>query len=750
MRHGCGVIPYDDLSAFKALRRRYDPPNDYPPPGYLKTSLLNNRFRLTAIAACLTTLTAFSFFPTSAFAEDAKDQHKVFSNSSEITGPIYGGQATAGGTAEGNSVTLSIKDGGTISSAVYGGHATGGNVLNNQLIISDEANFSSSGRSLYAGYLQPTSSASDLRVDDNKLTVGKGALVQLGSQSLIAANAQMPYSSSQEPASVSNNTVLIEDGATVEGNVKAAYGTSQLFSGNNVVVRGTVTQNVFGTDVTYPYGSQVSTEFDNISVTLENASVGGNVYAVNTASSTRTASVSNLRVSMTNSIVEGAVGAYNSSSMLVGELEFTGVNQVGRVYSYFETMTLNVGEDNKDKAVLTSTKELYGLNLSDKTLVINGMDSTIANGSYRLIDLAEGGTITFNAQTEIIKKGVFVDRLWELKDEDGEWANGLQIVNGDLMSGDELISLGEEKTNNNSKTLSEAFLGSIAFINQGAEFIADEGIHAMAAAAEPGKIATFGAIHGGSSRYKTGSHVDVDGVTLATGVASKFDNVMIAGFIEAGWASSESHVSGTKGDGDHDYYGLGVAVRWEPSETLYLDGSLRFGWTATEFSGRYADASAQYDTDSFYGSMHVGIGHLIKLSEKTNLDLYGRYVLTYLEGDDTGLGTPDGEKFLMDDTITHAFRVGTRLSGAFSENTTWRFGLAYEHVADGDAESEVVTSGVRASLDVPSLEGDSGIIEAGLSMRPSATSPWSAAIGIKGYIGDREGVAGNASVIYTF
>lgn len=318
------------------------------------------------------------------------------------------------------------------------------------------------------------------------------------------------------------------------------------------------------------------------------------------------------------------------------------------------------------------------------------------------------------------------------------------------MSGDELISLGEEKTNNNSKTLSEAFLGSIAFINQGSEFIADEGIHAMAAAAEPGKIATFGAIHGGSSRYKTGSHVDVDDVTLATGVASKFDNVMIAGFIEAGWASSESHVSGTKGDGDHDYYGLGTALRWQPNETLYLDGSLRFGWASTEFSGRYADASAQYDSDSFYGSMHIGIGHVVKLSEKTNLDVYGRYVLTYLEGDDTGLGTPEGEKFSMDDTMTHAFCVGTRLSGNFSENTTWCFGLAYEHVADGDAESDVVTSGVRASLDVPSLEGDSGIIEAGLSMRPCATSPWSAAIGIKGYIGDREGVAGNASVIYTF
>ena len=50
------------------------------------------------------------------------------------------------------------------------------------------------------------------------------------------------------------------------------------------------------------------------------------------------------------------------------------------------------------------------------------------------------------------------------------------------------------------------------------------------------RSAVFGAMHGGTSRYKTGSHVDVNGVTLATGVATKTGGLTWAGFFEAGWA----------------------------------------------------------------------------------------------------------------------------------------------------------------------------------------------------------------------
>ncbi len=36
------------------------------------------------------------------------------------------------------------------------------------------------------------------------------------------------------------------------------------------------------------------------------------------------------------------------------------------------------------------------------------------------------------------------------------------------------------------------------------------------------------------------------------------------------------------------------------------------------------------------------------------------------------------------------------------------------------------------------------------SVKPSASSPWTADIGVKGYVGDRLGAAGSISVLYAF
>ncbi len=680
-------------------------------------------------------------------AQDAVGNKYTYTSVDQITGTLYGGQATGGGKAEGNIITLSIKDEtNKIPGNVFVGHATGGNVVNNKLIITKDSRIKVDTRNLYAGYLKTTSTATGLALTGNSILVEDGAVVDLGANFLYAAYADVP-SRSQEPESMTGNIVKVGVGAEVTGSVVAARGFAERFSGNRVEIQGTVTGNVYGTDASN--GSTLAPSFSDISVTLKNATIGGNVFAVNLNGA---ATIENLRVSVTDSEISEQVGTSSSKSKPVGSLEFTGVNTVGNVVSSFSKMILNVSDVNETKPVLTGTRVGYEFDLSDKTLEIHGSDSVAENGSYQLVKLAEGSGIGFNENTKISKTGVFVDRLWQIEggSESGDWYDGLQIVNGDLMSGDLLISAGEEKSNENSKTLAESFLGSLAFLNQGAEFIADEGLRAMANAATAGKVSTFGAIHGGTSRYETGSSVDVDGVTLATGVAMKWDRLILAGFVEAGWANSESHVSGTDGDGDHDYYGVGAALRYEFESPFYLDGSVRVGAASTEFDGRYTDANAKYDADGLYGSMHVGAGYVFGLTENVALDLYGRYVLGYLEGDTVDLGTPDGEKFDMDDTFTHAFRIGARFTGDIGDTVGWRFGVAYEHVADGDAESDVIVSGTRAALDVPSLEGNTGVVEAGLTMRPDGSSPWSANIGIKGYVGDREGVSGNATVLYTF
>lgn len=141
---------------------------------------------------------------------------------------------------------------------------------------------------------------------------------------------------------------------------------------------------------------------------------------------------------------------------------------------------------------------------------------------------------------------------------------------------------------------------------------------------------------------------------------------------------------------------------------------------------------------------------MFDLADKVSLDVYGRYIFTYLEGDTVSLGTTDHERLKSEDTKTHTMQVGAMLRGTTPENISWRFGLAYEHVADGDAESTVFTKTDLVALDIPTLEGDSAIVDLGITMRSKPTDPMALDLGLKGYVGDYQGVTGTVTWSYAF
>lgn len=688
----------------------------------------------------------------------------VLNNQLNVNGSInratlYGGYADGTGTASGNTLTLNTQS--TVSfGQLGGGYSASGNVLNNTVVITASSQVVLNDQVAQGARTRGT----DVVVTGNSVVVEENASFDPGprtAQALYGAYAQNGASDAKQ------NSVVIRHGALVAGDVFGVFilggsqDTPSVAENNTVsIVGGRVDGDVRAVDVSG--NLQKLKSYQGNSVVLTDATVTGNISVVNPTRYDLSEEPDTNKLVLHNSTIDGNISvskvhsSVDPTSVGRGTIEASGRNTVGGSVRYFERLVLTIGTDNEtvddahENAVLTMTDTGAVLDLQERELVLTGEDSTLFSDSY---DLITGASVAIDNTTTIVKEGTFTDALWsfeELSENSDPYADGLQIVRGDLMSGDELITKGTLSANANSKTLAESFLGSIAFLNQGAEFIADEGMRAIVNAARSGQTATFGAVHGGSSRYETGSSVDVDGVTLAAGIATKFGNLTAAGFIEAGWASSESHVHGTEADGDHDYYGVGAAVRYEFENPFYLDGSVRLGTASTEFDGRYADASARYDADSFYGTMHVGAGYLVPITEALKLDLYGRYVLSYLDGDDVGLYTGNGETFSMDSTVTHAFRLGARLNGNFCDNAAWRFGLAYEHVADGDAESDVLVEGTRAALDVPTLEGDTGIMELGVTMTPSATSPWSFDVGLKGYVGDRRGVSGSALVTYAF
>lgn len=516
----------------------------------------------------------------------------------------------------------------------------------------------------------------------------------------------------------------------------------------------------------YAYGSGSETAVKSASLTISNAELGSsgkevNVYAGGVASANaKSSSVESALLQITATKVSGSVytggsGANStvgtSSASLTdttvsGELNFkgsdetsivfNGVNSVGNVTGTAQSYTFNAADDQNDP-VLTIGDGKGTIDLSAAKSI-----RAKAKAGQTLID----GSVKTDKEIVVVVETPTGDFTYNVGAGTGD---GMGISSGGLQIGESTIS-GKGEANTNSKTLSEAFLGSVAFVNQGAEFIADEGLNAAVRAAQgaPGFTA-FGAIHGGKSRYETGSHVDLRGTSLAAGAAGRVGGALIAGFVEAGWASSDSHVNGARGDADHDYYGVGAALRYDFSTPFYLEGSVRAGSASTDFDGAFGNASAHFESDAFYASAHLGGGYVFEL-DPVQLDLYGRYTVTYLDNDDTDLGTGYGETLSMSSATTHALRIGGRLTGDFSETTSWKVGAAYEHVFDGDAEADILFGGSAAALDVPSLSGNTGILELGLSVKPSAASPWTADIGVKGYVGDRRGAAGSISVLYAF
>lgn len=517
---------------------------------------------------------------------------------------------------------------------------------------------------------------------------------------------------------VSVNKSDITNGYVAGTLVALADGGQVEINNQTVVVSNSTVDDVYGTGIVA--SGDVSARINNQTIVLDNATVEGGVYAVSVKNGTSTRSGND--VELTNS-----------------RLQLSGTNTVGSI-SGFDTIGLNVTEANKEKAVLTVTDADAGqMEFNGVTIEIASDDFLESSDTYQLINV-EGGKYTFKDLT-VKESHTFLETTYTA---DGDVVLG----NGEnLTSENDLFNNKTVKATESSKTLAESLLGTVAFVNQGAEFIADEGIAAMVDAAKLGEVTAFGVMQGGSTHYNTGSYVDVDGVTFMAGAGLRVNpNWTMAGFVEAGWANSASHVEGTRGDGDHEYFGVGFATRYQTDGVLYVDGSLRAGRATTEFAGRYGQDSASYDAKSLYMSAHVGLGALWDLNESLKLDTYARYMVTYLDDDDVDLNNRYNDKLDLDSTVTHAVRAGARLLGDFNDYASWKVGAAYEHVFDGDAESAVNSF----SLDVPSLEGDTGVFELGMRIRPSLESNWAVDLGAKGYVGDREGVTGNMTVRYSF
>jgi hypothetical protein len=297
----------------------------------------------------------------------------------------------------------------------------------------------------------------------------------------------------------------------------------------------------------------------------------------------------------------------------------------------------------------------------------------------------------------------------------------------------------------------------MAQVNQGADLAAGEGIGAAVLSASHSGSQSFGAVGGGSVRHNTGSHVDVDGFSLMTGLSSgvalNTGRLTFGAFLEYGQGDYDTYNSfptaRVKGGGDTEYLGGGLLGRFDFAETArghsYVEASGRVGRVESDFSSAdlgHAGQVVKFDTKGLYYGLHVGAGHLWKVADKTRLEVYGKYLWSRQEGDSVRLSTGDPVKFA--DVDSYRLRGGLRFSHALSPSAHFYAGAAYEHEFDGKAKA----STYNYAIDAPSMKGGTGIGEFGLTVKPGKFMSFD--IGVQGYAGRREGFTGGVKLNYEF
>lgn len=518
------------------------------------------------------------------------------------------------------------------------------------------------------------------------------------------------------------NVVVISN-STIEDNVTGAYllGSHINASGNTVilgegtVVNGNVTAVVgANAELARSSGGEFSSTYGDNRVVMNNATVSGTVCAVSSDSGSL------------------PVDVQTAGNTLV----LAGHNEAGSIEG-FESLDLTLSEQNKDQSVLTLTGGQS--TLSDATIVIRGAE-VLDQG--KLFEAIHGAGLSVKDAT-VELRGTFIKKVAQnvnFKVESGE--------DNALTTDSDVLASAKVQATESASSLSESLLGTAAFVRQGAEFVADDGLAAMEFAARSKQgLNAFAVMQGSSMHYDALSGVDVSGFTLLAGAAVQQGNLTFASFVESGWGNSEGDIA--KNSTDLSYFGVGLAARYRFESGFYGEGAVRLGRASSDFVASFVEDGdrARYESDVFYATMHMAAGYELPLNDFVTADMYARYTFSFLDNDSVDLNDAAQSRAELDSVVAHALRIGARVKGGFTDAVNWKAGIAYEHMFDGAAGGTV--DGV--SITEAEMDGGSVIGELGVSVKPgSETSPWTLQFALKGYLGEREGVSGNGMLVYSF
>ncbi len=634
---------------------------------------------------------------------------------------VIGGYA-ASGEASSNSVTVN----GTIVNYVYGGKTgSSGAANNNSVVISG-----STVVNVYGGYVPKNGTANNNSVVISDSTVRNHVYGSYVLGSGVANNN-------------SNNNSVVVSGSTVDSYLYGSYVYGGTANNNSVVISDST--------VSYVYGSNVgnSGTANNNSVVISGSTVNGYVYGSNVGSSgtTNNNSVVISDSTVGNNVYGGYAGksgtANNNSVTIAGNSDLTAASLYGRD---------NNATGTGNKLILIDFKGKDGTDTSVKSL--NNFDSIEVKALGDDKEYTAGQKLTLltatnTSGTKINNCEVGESTQYALLGTDRV---AVEVKGNAAIEGDNVTFTVEGmQASRQSAITTEARAGVTAFVNQGAEVVADN-LNMLSQSAEG--INTFATVSGNNSKYDTGSYADINGWNSIIGIANTkeigSDKLNYGAFFENGSGNyntyNEIGGAGFRGDGNVLYNGGGVMVRLDKENGFYTEAAVRAGSVKNELNRGLADAWGNnygYETENAYYGGHIGIGKIFELDNGKAWDVYGKYFHMHHEGDSVEIA---GDTFDFDSVDSNKLRIGARFSEQQGEKLTSYYGLAWDYEFSGDVK------GTAAGYDMhtPSLEGSTVIGEVGFRYTPGKESPWYFDANVKGYVGMQEGLSGSVQAVYSF
>ena len=680
----------------------------------------------------------------------------------EIRGGISGGESTTG-NVKGNKVNFNNISVDTIN----GGYSASGNANENEVNIdSGTVNWIQGGSTVTGN------------VNGNIVTINNGT---------VTYNAFGGYVN-EGTGNASNNVLTLNNGK-VGGYIEEYYASCGVYGGraysgdtvnNSVNINGgrvgsltggySYEGNVTGNVVTMidglaigsseagcsDYGDVVNNTFILKGGTLESSLFGGRtIYGENAVNNT---------VSISGGIVKNDIyGGHAHSGKATGNIvNLSGDPEFEKTTIYggysasgdcFTGNTLNVNNDFEGSIV--DVKNFNTYNFSPTALSHNGQTILTLTNSQGT-DLSDS---TFKVTTEKIAGGSARlktgDKVNLLYNANGITTSGMDLatpeVNG-VQSGITLsydfvvkaeadritMEVASIKANPEAIELSDGRAAELNVLTQAAHKVAEIQMDSQ------DKLTPFMSFDAGHSRYNVGYNPATNSVNGIAGVKmGLLDQILtIAPFIELGYAANKVI---DRYESTNQYYGAGVTSKYDIYKGIYAKGAFRIGRSKTDFTSLdltdVGGERATYKTASTYTGAEIGAGWIHQITENMSIDLYGRYMYSYIS-ENTAEVLEDPIEFSR--VNSHRIALGIKVDRKLTSKIDMYCKASFERELSGEINAR--TYGYQ--IEPLSMKGNTLGAEAGLSGKTESSLSWN--IGIQGYMGQRKGLQGNVALGYLF